>query len=111
MLHDRYSSKLFAAIIAILALSMVDAALTLHLIRNGSRELNPVMAYYLSKGDLVFVAVKYLLTSLSVAIFLFCKNIFLRRANMHARSIFVWIIAAFSFVILWEIFQIVVLVI
>jgi hypothetical protein len=103
ILHDHYSSKLFAAIITILVLSLVDAVLTLHLLRHGSSELNPVMAFYLGKGDAVFVVAKYLLTSLSVAVFLFCKNIFLHRVNLHARALFSWVIAAFSMVILWEV--------
>ena len=44
---DRYSANVFAAIVAILLLSVFDALLTLYLIDNGSTELNPVMSYFL----------------------------------------------------------------
>ena len=60
---DRYDPKLFAAITAILMLSITDALLTLILIAKGSSELNPVMAYFLQHGLLHFIVAKYTLTS------------------------------------------------
>ena len=60
---DRYSSTLFACIVSILLLSVIDALLTLYLIDHGAVELNPLMAYYLNSDPLVFMSIKYLLTS------------------------------------------------
>ncbi len=63
---DRYNQRMFAAITAILMLSIFDALLTLILIERGSTELNPVMAYFLEYGPLSFIIAKYLLTSFGV---------------------------------------------
>jgi len=103
---DRYTPGLFAAITAILMLSVFDALLTLILINSGSSELNPVMAYFLKHGLLEFIAAKYFLTSMGVVILLIFKNIFLTRAKIRTRSLFSAVIFAFSAVIVWELFLI-----
>jgi len=103
---DRYSSKLFAAIVAILFLSVLDALLTLHLIEGGSKELNPVMSYFLKYGPLVFLVAKYFLTCIGVIILLLFRNAFLKRSTTHTQNLFSYIIGAFSTVIVWELFLI-----
>ncbi len=104
LFFDRYSPKLFAAIAAILMLSIFDALLTLILIDKGSTELNPVMAYFLQHGMLPFIVVKYLLTSIGVVILLIFKNVFLTRAKIYTHSLFPVVIFAFAAVIVWELF-------
>jgi hypothetical protein len=103
-IFDRYNPKLFAAIAAILMLSILDALFTLILIENGSSELNPVMAYFLQHGLLSFIVAKYLLTSIGVVILLILKNVFLARAKIYAHSLFSAVIVTFLTVIAWEIF-------
>jgi hypothetical protein len=101
---DRYNQRIFAAITAILMLSIFDAFLTLVLIEKGSSELNPVMAYFLEHGPLPFIIAKYILTSFGVIALLFCKNVFLNPVNMYTRSLFSYVIFTFSAVILWQLF-------
>jgi len=107
VIYDRYSPRIFAAIMAILCLSVVDALFTLFLIENGSNELNPIMAYALKSGPFTFFTVKYLLTSLALLIFLIFKNTHIRRLGIYTTSIFSYVIALFSAVVTWEIFLIV----
>ena len=104
---DRYNPKLFAAISAILMLSITDALLTLILIANGSSELNPVMAYFLRRGLLHFIVAKYTLTSIGVVVLLIFKNVFITRAKIYAHSLFSAVILAFLAVVAWEIFLII----
>jgi hypothetical protein len=104
LIFDRYNPKLFAAITAILMLSIFDALFTLILIENGSSELNPVMAYFLQHGLLPFIIAKYLLTSIGVVILLIFKNVFLTRGKTSPYSLFTLVIIAFLAVITWEIF-------
>ena len=59
---DRFSPKTYAAIYLIIILSVLDAFFTVDLVSRGATELNPVMAYYLSHGPIVFFWTKYLLT-------------------------------------------------
>ena len=103
---DRYNPKMFAAITAILMLSIFDAFLTLILIERGSSELNPVMAYFLEYGPLPFIIAKYLLTSLGVIILLIFKNVFINKINIYTHYLFTCVILAFSSVIIWELFLI-----
>jgi hypothetical protein len=104
---DRYNPRLFAAISAILMLSITDALLTLILIANGSSELNPIMAYFLRHGLLPFIIAKYTLTSIGVVILLIFKNVFLCRVKIYTYSLFSAVIAAFVAVVAWEIFLII----
>ena len=71
---DRYQPSLFAGIMLVLCLSLLDAMLTLILIAQGARELNPVMQFYLSHGPQVFLLVKYGLTAFSVIIIVLLKE-------------------------------------
>lgn len=99
---DRYSSSIFAAIVLILLLSVLDALLTLYLINNGSKELNPVMSYFLNYGPFVFMGAKYFLTCMGVVILLLFRNTLRKRSATHARHIFSYIIGIFATVIVWE---------
>lgn len=105
---DRYSSTLFACIVSILLLSVIDALLTLYLVDHGAVELNPLMAYYLNSDPLVFMSIKYLLTSFSVFILLICGNgnISARKINITINSLFPVVIAAFASIVVWELFLI-----
>ena len=103
---DRYSSHLFAAIVAILLLSVLDALLTLHLIGKGSTEMNPIMAYFLTFGPFVFMGAKYFLTCFGVVILLLLRNVVRKRSIIHAQNLFSYIIAAFTTIIVWELYLI-----
>ena len=107
VLYDRYSPRIFAAILVILFLSVLDALFTLLLIEHGSEELNPFMAYSLKHGPFTFFTVKYSLTSAALLVFLLFKNTYIRKLGLHAASLFSWIMALFGAVVAWEIFLIV----
>jgi len=99
---DRFSPALFAAIVSVLFLSVIDALLTLHLVDHGAAEINPVMAFYIDVGPYTFLTVKYLLTSFAVIILLMFRNVFLRTIRIYTHSLFFVIIAAFMGVITWQ---------
>ncbi|MFZ0614654.1 MAG: DUF5658 family protein [Desulfobacterales bacterium] len=101
---DRYDPKLIRVIIAVLALSVADAVLTVRLIGLGAVEINPLMEYYLKLGPHGFLAVKYVLTSLSVFILVIYSNSGLKSGRFPIRAVFPWIITAFAAVVVWEIY-------
>ncbi|UCH19849.1 MAG: hypothetical protein JSU83_14910 [Deltaproteobacteria bacterium] len=103
---DRYSTALFACIVSILLLSVIDALLTLFLVEHGAVEINPLMAYYLNTDPLVFMSIKYLLTSFSVFILLMCGNVPAKKIKITISSIFPFVIAAFASVVAWQLFLI-----
>ncbi|MCU0559655.1 MAG: DUF5658 family protein [Desulfobacterales bacterium] len=100
---DRYSPGLLAVILGILFLSLTDAFLTLNLIECGASEINPVMAYFLQKGPLVFTLVKYGFTSLAVIIFLLVKNSVIHGSRMRTRSLFTFAIICFLIAVVWQV--------
>ncbi|MDJ0781107.1 MAG: DUF5658 family protein [Desulfosarcinaceae bacterium] len=104
LLLDHYSTTLFAAIVLILLFSLTDAFLTLWLVDRGATELNPVMAYFLAHGPVVFIGAKYALTCFSVVILVVFSHVFLRRVGLYIRTIITSILMLFSSVIAWEIY-------
>lgn len=101
---DLYGSGIFAAIVLILFLTIVDALLTLFLIDFGASEINPIMAYFLNFGPFTFMGVKYFLTCFSVIILLIFNNVFLKTLKIFTRSLFSYVIGLFMIVIGWELF-------
>ena len=102
VIYDRYKPSLFIEIITILGLSLLDALLTLILISQGAKELNPVMRYFLSHGPQVFISVKYGLTVLSVLIIMFIKEALSTRYRIGTDVFFHIFAALFGSVVLWE---------
>lgn len=103
IIMDSYSQSLFVVIIGILCLSLIDAIMTLHLIGHGAKEINPIMAYFLDKGIVIFIVSKYLLTSIAVIIILLIKNTYLPMTRIRSKNLFTFALVSFALVIIWEI--------
>lgn len=101
---DHYHPSLFVGIMAVLCLSLLDALLTLILISQGARELNPVMQYYLSHGPQVFLLVKYGLTAFSVLIIVLLKESFITRYRIGTGMLLHVFTAFFGSVVIWEVY-------
>ncbi len=86
-LADRYSTTIFAAIVVILFFSVIDGLLTLILLGHGANEINPLMAYLLEIEPKLFMTVKYLLTCVSLVIFLIFRNVFLQRIKIYSSTL------------------------
>jgi hypothetical protein len=99
---DRHGSKTLAVILLIVSLSILDAIFTLDLVSHGAVELNPVMAYYLNHGPLVFFGVKYFLTCASIVLILLIRDI--TKAKLKAKILFVLFMIPFALVVLWELY-------
>ncbi len=100
----RHGSKTLAAILLIISLSILDAIFTLDLVSHGAKELNPVMAYYLNHGPLVFFGVKYFLTCASIVLILLIRDI--TKAKLQAKILFVLFMISFALVVQWELYLI-----
>ncbi len=99
---DLYHPSLFIGIMIVLCLSLLDALLTLILVAQGARELNPVMQYYLSHGPHVFLLVKYGLTAFSVLIIVLLKESFITRYRICTGMLLHVFTAFFGSVVIWE---------
>ena len=104
---DLYSLKSFSIIIiVVILLSIIDAMLTLYLIRNGAAEINPIMGHFLKYGPLAFLAAKYLLTTASMVLLLIHKNVHLFGTTIRAKFLFIIFFVVFASVVLWELYLI-----
>lgn len=103
---DHFSLKVFSIILAVILLSVADAFLTLHLIRNGAAEVNPIMAHFLKYGQLPFFAAKYSLTTASLVLLLIYQNVHIFRTKIRAKYLFVFCFIFFASVVLWELYLI-----
>ncbi len=101
---DLYQPSLFVGIMIVLCLSLLDALLTLMLIGQGARELNPVMQYYLSHGPQVFLLAKYSLTAFSVLIIVLLKESLITRYRIGAGMLLHVFTAFFGSVVIWELY-------
>ncbi len=99
---ERYSAKVGAIVLFIIGLSLLDAAFTLILVQRGAEELNPLLAFFLRKGPLHFVCVKYVLTWISVAAVLFIKDAYIFKTRTKARVLFYVLMIPFFLVIPWQ---------
>ena len=99
---DQYGKGIFVAIVSILFLSIIDALLTLLLVDFGASEINPIMAFYLQLGPYAFVFAKYFLTASSLIVLLIFSNYYIRKPNIHVRSLFRYTAVLFCMVIGWE---------
>ncbi len=102
---DRYSPKLFAAILAGIFLSIVDAFLTLLLMGHGAYEVNPIMAYALSISPSVFVASKYVLTCIAALIVLMLRDVVVVRGKKLPPHVLLYLfVGGFALVVAWELY-------
>lgn len=80
---DQYGTRLLTALFILFGLALLDGFLTLILVESGiAVEANPVMAYCLDHGAAVFLAVKTLVTALSVCIFCISHRFVLARVSL-----------------------------
>ncbi len=78
-LVDLYSPFFMVLLVFTLCLSLADAFLTMRLMENDFRELNPVMEFCLGFGPTFFILVKAGLTTLGLVTLLILKNYYLWR--------------------------------
>lgn len=78
---DWYDVKLLVMALSLLLLSIIDAAMTMHLLQNGAVEVNPIMDYLLRQGANIFIVTKIAMTSVCVVVLV---------AHYHSR-IFSWV--------------------
>jgi hypothetical protein len=76
---DWHAPRVLAAVVAILALCVVDGIATILLISQGAVEVNPFMALFLPDSLAAFAAVKLLLTAAGIMVLAACSQMRLLR--------------------------------
>ncbi len=84
---DVYNPFFLAVLVGTMILSITDAFLTLKLVGDTVRELNPVMAFFMQMGPFPFICVKWLLTAIGLTVLLIFKNYYLWGGKIRAQTI------------------------
>jgi hypothetical protein len=101
---DQYSPKLFAAIVIILFLCVLDALLTLFLLNHGAYETNPIMAHLLNIDPYTFYFVKYAMTIIATVGLFLLRGIVIQKVNLSAHSLLYFVVGLYLAVIAWELY-------
>jgi hypothetical protein len=101
---DLYSGRAAFAVMAAILLSLTDGYFTLQLVGRGAEEINPFMDFFLQRGALPFLVVKYLITGLSILFLLVHKNHTVFGGRLLIRNALVAIPLIYALVILYEIY-------
>jgi len=97
ILVDSYSTYLLITILFLLILNLFDSYFTLTLISGDiAVEANPIMALYLEFDDVSFVALKFLITAVSLFGFCLCRNFSISKVFLAAA------IVIYLFIVLYE---------
>ena len=97
-----HGPRLFASALCTIALSIIDAYLTLDLVSFGAEKSNPIMAYYLEKSPLTFFTVKYLMTCAAIIMILSVKEISVFGWKLRGENLFACFILALGSVVQWQ---------
>ena len=93
------AAQLLIPVFAILGLSVLDAGLTVMLMRHGAAELNPLMAWFLPQNLLGFALTKIALTGAGLCVLVACSRMLLFRkipgelVVYAVLGVYVWLIA------------------
>ena len=96
---DWHSPRLLIPAFAILGLCVLDAVLTVMLMKHGAVELNPVMAWFLPQNLMAFALSKLALTGAGLCVLVACSRMRLFRRIpgelvMYAvLGVYVWLIS------------------
>jgi hypothetical protein len=81
---DRYSKRDVALLVAIFALNIADAFMTMLWLHRGGREANPIMAFFLDIGPVAFLAQKCLIVGFWLILLLVHKNFRFAKVGLYA---------------------------
>ncbi|MFL6577995.1 MAG: DUF5658 family protein [Povalibacter sp.] len=98
---DWYSPRVFAWVLAILILCIVDGVMTVTLLADGAIEVNPIMALFVTHSLGWFAAIKLLLTSAGTMVLVVCSRMKLFRA-IPGEAFLALIAAAYLILVIYE---------
>ena len=100
---DRYGKKSLAAFISIFILCVIDARITLLIIKSGGREINPFMNFVLSMGSTYFLLSKYIITAVCLLVLIVHKNFYIFNGKLNVKTLVVGILVLYFLLVIYEI--------
>ncbi len=101
---DHYSPSFVLLVVAIFALSGLDAFMTLTLLESGQVvEANPVMRFFLEHETQVFVNIKTVITGWGLIVLAACSNLRILR-SLRVRELLLGLLCLYTALIGWELY-------
>lgn len=100
---DRFSTGMLVCVMMLIVASLVDAGLTIHVLRGGGTEVNPLMDYLLGHSDMAFVVGKYVLTVVGLPLLLIFKNHYLFGTRLRVGHLIPVCVALYAVLITYQI--------
>ena len=98
---DRYNLLDVMLFLGVILMSTTDCFLTLRLVAHGGEEINPVMDFFLKKGPLPFLGIKYTLTGLALFFLLVHKG-YRFWSNISGRQFLIALNLLYVCLLVWE---------
>ncbi len=99
---DRYSSAMFLGVVMLILATLIDAILTVQILRAGGEEVNPLMDRLLNHSLEAFVLGKYLLTVLGLPLLLIFKNHYLFGTRLRVGHLVPAAVALYGLLIAYQ---------
>lgn len=94
---------MLVCVMMLIVASLVDAGLTIHVLRGGGTEVNPLMDYLLGHSDMAFVVGKYVLTVVGLPLLLIFKNHYLFGTRLRVGHLIPVCVALYAVLITYQI--------
>jgi hypothetical protein len=104
---DLYSPLSVSVLVFTLTLSIVDAFLTMRLVGEDARELNPVMDFFLKLGPVQFTMAKWFLTALGLTALLILKNYYIWQGRIRIAALMAILPFLYLMLVGYELFMLV----
>ncbi len=104
---DLYSPFSVTILLFTLILSIIDAFLTLNLVGEDIRELNPVMDFFLKQGPFQFIMVKWFFTAFGLITLLVLKNYYLWQGKVRTVAVLALLPFLYLVLVSYEVFMMV----
>ena len=98
---DWYSADMLLVTILLSLLSLFDSVITQQLLLLGGSEENHLMAVAIERGDLFFMTIKFLLTSLGILFLVIHKNFVIFKTVRVEQFLYV-LLFVYSNLLIWE---------
>lgn len=101
---DRYGFGSGILFLGALLFSTLDALITLRLVAAGGSEVNPLMHFLLQFGEAPFLAVKYMITGVSLLFLLIHKEYYWFGGRLRVKYVLALVMAIYLLLFLWEVY-------
>ena len=101
---DQYGPVIFFTMVGMLFLCVMDAILTLYLLKHGASAMNTLSSLLLNKGPHAFLLSKYALTMVAAFFLFLFRCVVAQKWNLSTHTILYFLAWGYAAVVGWELY-------